>query len=54
MQGAPKRQVNAEDMLAELKRVVEASTLAPGAPPASASTAAKSSLPRPGEGAIAN
>ncbi len=41
MQGAPKRQVNAEDMLAELKRVVEASTLAPGAPPASASTAAK-------------
>lgn len=41
MQGAPERQVNAEDMLAELKRVVEASTLAPGAPPASASTAAK-------------
>jgi hypothetical protein len=45
MQGAPKRQVNAEDMLAELKRVVEASTLAPGAPPPSASTAAKSSSP---------
>ena len=41
MQSAPKRQVNAEDMLAELKRVVEASTLAPGARPASASTAAK-------------
>ena len=33
MQGAPKRQVNAEDMLAELKRVVEGSTLAPGVPP---------------------
>ena len=44
MQGAPKRQVNAQDMLAELKRVVEASTLAPGAPP-SVSTAAKSSSP---------
>ena len=42
MQGAPKRQVNAEDMLAELKRVVEASTHAPSAPSSSAATA-----PRP-------
>ena len=43
MQGAPKRQVNAEDMLAELKRVLESSTRAPDAPPPSASTAPKSS-----------
>ena len=42
MQGAPKRQMNAEEMLAELKRAVEASTPAPGAPPPSASTAVKS------------
>ena len=41
MQGAPKRQMNAEEMLAELKRAVEASTPAPGAPPPSASTAVK-------------
>jgi hypothetical protein len=43
MQGAPKRQVNAEEMLAELKRVLESSTRAPNAPPPSTSTAAKSS-----------
>ena len=46
MQGAPKRQVNAEEMLAELKRVLESSTHAPDGPPPSASTAAKSSSPR--------
>jgi hypothetical protein len=45
MQGAPKRQVNAEDMLAELKRALEASTRASNAPPPSASTAAKSGSP---------
>ena len=45
MQGAPKRQVNAEEMLAELKRAVESSTRAPDAPPPSASTAPKSSSP---------
>src|ERR1700733_4932244 len=45
MQGAPKRQVNAEEMLAELKRALEASTRAPDAPPSSASTAPKSSSP---------
>jgi hypothetical protein len=45
MQGAPKRQVNAEEMLAELKRVLESSTRAPDAPPPSASTAAKSRSP---------
>jgi len=45
MQGAPKRQVNAEDMLAELKRAVESSTPAPDAPPPSASTAPKSNSP---------
>lgn len=44
MQGGPKRQVNTEEMLAELKRVVESSTRAPGAP-ASASTAGKSAFP---------
>ncbi len=54
MQGAPKRQVNAEDMLAELKRVVETSTLAPDAPPPSASTARQVQFPGPGEWAIAN
>ena len=37
MQGAPKRQVNAEDMLAELKRALESSTHVPDAPPPSAS-----------------
>jgi hypothetical protein len=41
MQGAPKRQVNAEDMLAELKRALESSTHAPDAPPPSASAAPK-------------
>jgi hypothetical protein len=45
MEGAPKRQVNAEEMLAELKRVVESSTPAPHAPLPSASTAPKSSSP---------
>jgi hypothetical protein len=45
MQGAPKRQVNAEQMLAELKRALESSTRAPDAPPSSASTAPKSSSP---------
>jgi hypothetical protein len=45
MQGAPKRQVNAEDMLAELKRAVESSAPAPDAPPPSASTAPKSNSP---------
>jgi hypothetical protein len=45
MQGAPKRQVNAEDMLAELKRALESSTRAPNTPPPSASLAPKSSSP---------
>ena len=45
MQGAPRRQVNAEDMLAELKRALESSTHTPDAPPPSASTAPKPSLP---------
>jgi hypothetical protein len=45
MQGAPKRQVNAEDMLAELKRALESSTRAPDAPLRSASTAPESSSP---------
>ena len=45
MQGAPKRQVNAEEMLAELKRVLESSTRAPDVPAPSASTAPKSSSP---------
>ncbi len=43
MQGAPKRQVNAEEMLAELKRALESSTPALNAPPPPASAA-----PRPG------
>ena len=54
MQGAPKRQVNAEDMLAELKRALESSTPPPNAPPLSASTAPKSKFPGSGESAIAN
>ena len=33
MQGAPKRQVNAEEMLAELKRALDSSARAPNAPP---------------------
>lgn len=45
MQGAPKPQVNAEDMLAELKRALELSTRAPSAPPPFAPTAPKSSSP---------
>jgi hypothetical protein len=46
MQGAPKRQVNAEDMLAELKRIVESSTHAPDAQiPSSASTVSKPNPP---------
>ena len=47
MQGAPKRQVNAEEMLAELKRALESSTRAPDAPPSSASTAPKPGSPGP-------
>ena len=43
MQGAQKRQVNAEEMLAELKRALESSTRAPNVPPPSASTMSKSS-----------
>ena len=43
VQGAPKRHVNAEEMLAELKRVLESSTPAPHAPPPRASPAAKPS-----------
>jgi hypothetical protein len=42
MQGASKRQVNAEEMLAELKRALESSTLAPDVPPLSGSTVSKS------------
>jgi hypothetical protein len=45
MQGAPKQQVNPEEMLAELRRVLESSTRAPNAPPPSASTVSKSSSP---------
>ena len=45
MPGAPKRQVNAEEMLAELKRVLESSARAPDAPPPSASAAPKSCSP---------
>jgi hypothetical protein len=33
MQGAPKQQANAEELLAELKRALESSTRAPNAPP---------------------
>jgi hypothetical protein len=47
MQGAPKRQVNAEDMLAELKRALETSTPAPDAPLRAASTAAQPRSPGP-------
>jgi hypothetical protein len=51
MQGAPKRQVNAqvnaEDMLAELKLALETSTPAPDAPLGAASTAAKPRSPGP-------
>src|SRR5277367_5272773 len=47
MQGAPKRQVNAEEMLAELKRALESSTRAPDAPPPCASTAPKPRSPGP-------
>ena len=43
MQGATKRQVNAEEMLAELKRVLETSTSAPSIPPPSAPMVSKSS-----------
>ncbi len=52
MQGAPKRQVNAqvnaEDMLAELKRALESSTPAADAPPPAASTTPKTRSPKPG------
>ena len=47
MQGAPKRQVNAEEMLAELKRALESSTRAPDPPPSSASSAPKPGSPGP-------
>jgi hypothetical protein len=47
MQGAPKQQVNAEELLAELRWVLESSTRAPNAPPPSASTVSKSSSPGP-------
>jgi hypothetical protein len=47
MQGTTKRQVNAEEMLADLKRVLESSTRAPNVPPPSASALSKfSSLGR--------
>jgi hypothetical protein len=42
MKGASKRQVNAEEILAELKRVLESSTPPPGFRPASASMVSKS------------
>jgi len=42
MQGPPKRQVDAEEMLAELKRALETSTLAPHVQPPFRSTASKS------------
>jgi hypothetical protein len=45
MQGAPKRQVKAEEMLAELKRALESSARAPNAPPPPASTAPRSGSP---------
>jgi hypothetical protein len=45
MQDAPKQQPNAEEMLAELKRVLESSTRAPDGPPHSASPAAKPRSP---------
>ena len=45
MQGAPKRQVNADEMLAELKRALESSTLARNVPPVSGSRASTSSSP---------
>ena len=48
MEGTAKRQVNAEDMLAELKRAVKSSATAPDAPPPSASTA-PSPIPRAGK-----
>jgi hypothetical protein len=47
MEGAPKRPVNAEEMLAELKRALESP---PNAPAPSASTAAKSRSAREGIG----
>ena len=50
MQDAPKQQMNAEEMLAELKRALESSTYTSDAPPPSASTAPKPSLPGPATG----
>jgi hypothetical protein len=41
MEGTAKRQVNAEEMLAELKRVVESSTCAPNVAPPSPSTVSR-------------
>jgi hypothetical protein len=46
MQGATKRQVNAEEMLAELKRVLEASTSAPSIPPSAPMVSKSSSFGR--------
>jgi len=46
MQGAPKRQVNAEEMLAELKRALESSTPAPLPPPAASTPSRPSSAGR--------
>ena len=54
MQGAPKRQVNAEDMLAELKRVVDSSTTAPEVQLLSAATVSKSRSPDREQFATAN
>ncbi len=54
MQGAPKRQVNAEDMLAELKRVVEASTHAPQRSVKLRGDGAQAERFGPGDLAIAN
>ena len=45
MQGAPKRQVNAEDMLAELKRALKSSTPASDAPSRAASIGPQAGYP---------
>jgi hypothetical protein len=52
MQGAPKQQVNAEEMLAELRWVLESSTRAPNAP--LRVDGVQVQFPGPGELAIAN
>jgi hypothetical protein len=53
MQGAPKQQANAEELLAELKRALESSTRAPNAPPLRVD-GAQVPFPRPGDPAIAD